>query len=294
MCLISPASPFKGGLYRPCRSDKSPVCLRRNRAGFTLIELAVVILIIGLISAVALPQLMPLLIFSELDGTARKLAYYGSAAVAEAALFGTDLTVYADLDNQEIYTIQITYPKESEEEEDAVNQLGMFSDFRRSGKYSAEQVSEMLAGKTQGNRRQSGDLPEGFDPGKADAQMADQFNVRHRQMIYTRAKNVKQEASFLSEIGPLFDEGFQLSWAEPIEEELSDPILGRIKLPTGVRLESININNEPITRGVAEIKVSNLGLEDPVVLYLRNEDDEYFTVIWNPLTGRGVAQEGRQ
>lgn len=246
----------------------------------------------SIITAVALPQLMPLLVFSELEGQARKLTHYGSAVMAEAALFGSELTVYMDLDEQQVYVTQTIYPSEDEEGEEEVDHMQMFSDFRRSGEYSSEELTEMLAGTSGGNLRASGDLPEEFDPAEADAQMKGHLDSRHHQILYKRAQNVKQDASFLSEIGPLFEEEFALSFAEPYEEELTEPLLERIRLPEGVRLDEVYLNGESMTRGVGEVQVTSLGLEQPVVLFVCNEE-ECFTITWNPLTGRGSMEQGR-
>ena len=84
MTLIFPAMNSRG--HCPPGLLKPGTC---KEVGFTLIELTVTILIIGVIAAVAMPQLVPLLVFSELEGQARKLTHYGSAVMAEAALFGS-------------------------------------------------------------------------------------------------------------------------------------------------------------------------------------------------------------
>lgn len=251
-----------------------------------------VIIIVGVIASVALPQLLPLLIFSELDGEARRLANYGAGAIAEAALFGTDITVHFDLAEQEYYATRLVFP-EAEEEAEAMDHLGMFSSFRSSSDLSPAELSDMLAARAQGDQRLSSDLPAGFDPAEADAQMHDRFSTRFYQLLYKRAENVKHDTGFLSEIGPLFEREFTLSWSEPYEEELTDPILRRYRLPAGVQLADVRVEGSSNTRGTVEIDVSPLGLNYEVLLYLRNDDGDYFTVVWHPLTGRGMAREGR-
>ena len=68
------------------------------RGGFTLIELAVVIVIVAAVAAVAFPRLIPILAYSELEGSARHAAQFGRAALGEAAMLSKELTIRIDLD----------------------------------------------------------------------------------------------------------------------------------------------------------------------------------------------------
>ncbi|HPO13333.1 MAG TPA: prepilin-type N-terminal cleavage/methylation domain-containing protein [Candidatus Hydrogenedentes bacterium] len=266
----------------------------RRAGGFTLIELSVVIFLIALISAIAFPQLAPVIMFTELEGEARHLSNYGRAAIAESTLFRADITVRFDLDNQEYYCIRVVYPEpESDEGEPAEDQMALLSQLRGSGMSTADLGGILSSARMQGDTL---GLPDGFDDEAANRQLSDKFDRFARRVLEERAKNVKQEESLLDEIGPLFDpeDKFSLDLAEPEEQELVDPALQRVLLSPTVRLESVIIDGVAQSRGVAEVKLSPLGLSSEVGFYLVNEDEEYFTVIWDPLTGGTNILDGKQ
>jgi len=268
--------------------------LRRRADGFTLLELSVVIFLIALIAAIAFPQIAPVIMFTELEGEARHLSNYGRAAIAESTLFREDITAYFDLDNQEYYCVRVVYPEpESTEGEPEQDQMGLFSQLKKSGMSSAD-----ISGALAGARSDKGTLglPDGFDDTAANRQLADKFDRFARRVLEERAKNVKQEESILDEIGPLFEskDKFSLDLAEPEEQELADPALQRVILPGNIRIESVIIDGNAQSRGIAEVKLSPLGLSSKVGFHIVNNDEDYFTVIWDPLTGGTNILDGKQ
>jgi prepilin-type N-terminal cleavage/methylation domain-containing protein len=263
---------------------------RAAQAGFTLLELALVVFLIGLVAAMTVPQLMPIIAFSELEGTARHIAGYGRGAMAHSALLRDRVVVRVDLKEQEIYAVHWIIEETEEEKklrEEEPDQLAKLAQLKEKGIRSAEDLDKsMLQGGELGSLLSGDD--GAFDEELAGYQMSDKFNAFSRQALESRAENIKHDESFLEGVGDIFGEEdvFDLDEKEPIEEELGDPILRRTKLREGVTITGVDLDGEHISKGVVEIEFTVLGLAQKAVFYVENEDGDAFTVLWDPVSGR--------
>lgn len=77
-----------------------------SERGFTLIELAIVVLIIAIVTRFALPQLRSLTA-AELTASTRRLANVTHYLYEEAALRGIVLSLYFDFDRQEYWVARV-------------------------------------------------------------------------------------------------------------------------------------------------------------------------------------------
>ena len=298
--MVRTQGPNAGGTSMIHAGAAGALVGRRPARGFTLLELCVVVFIMGLLAAVSFPRLMPVIAFSNLEGAARHLANYGRSVIDYATLQREAVTVRLDLDQQEYYAVHWIDPEteEGEVEGEVEDQLAKLADLRAGG-VSADDLSGMLRGESlEGGSL--GQMPDGFDQELADAQMNDRFARFARRALEERAKNVKHEEGLVEEIGPLFDQEFELEDSEPIEEELFDPILKRVRLKLEdeknpeVWIESVVIDGTSSSRGVAEIVLTSLGLTQKPVFYVANSDCDYYTVVWDPLTGGADVFDGHQ
>ena len=249
---------------------------REPSAGFTLIELMVVCLLIGIIAAVAFPQLMPAITFSRLEGAARHLVGYGRSAVAYCTLMREPITVKFDLETQEYWAVTQIKRSSSlfdDDEEESEKPTG------------PADMLEFLS---------SGEVPDQAELLQNGADLLrERFDEFARRRMETLSNNVEREG-ILDEIGPLFDHEFALDEEEEEYEEVADPLLIRTKLPEGVLIEAIRIGESRHSQGEVQVELSPLGLYSPVVFFLKNEDDDYFTVAWDPISGSAHLREGKE
>jgi len=79
---------------------------RSPQSGFTLIELAIVVLVIAIVARIAIPKLRSVT-GAELTAATRRLANTTRYLYEEAALRGSVLALYFDLDRQEYWVAHI-------------------------------------------------------------------------------------------------------------------------------------------------------------------------------------------
>lgn len=249
-----------------------------HRAGFTLIELAVVLGLIALIVAVAFPHLAPVIAFSNHEGAARHLAGFGRAAIAHCVLMHDRLTIKVDLDKQEYWAVKWVVPEPDDLLKDGGGEEWGSADLINNGRRSSDHAAD-------GEDEES--------PEEQAAAMRDQFNHLARLATESRARNVRHDR-IIDEIGPIFED-YSLETEEDEGEfqEVELPLLLRTRLPDNVVIESMLVGTAKHSGGTVEFEISPLGLPQPVVFYVKDGAGDYYTVTWDAITGGTRLQADR-
>jgi prepilin-type N-terminal cleavage/methylation domain-containing protein len=248
---------------------------KRNN-GFTLIELVIVMGLILLIMSLAMPALMPAFAFSELEGAARHVAAYGRSASAYAGFQSEYIAIKIDLDAGEYWAIQVL---------DTTQQL--FDDEEpETEETEQEALAALVASQAEGG-------VEGIS--EEALQMQEQFERFFRRTVEAQTKNVQHDGRLFGDKAPLFEKDFELREEEDDEDRIiSDILLQKTRLPNDVYFDSVVVGTARHQKGIVEIDVSPLGLTDTVTFYLVSGGDQYFTVVWDPITGSSRMARGKQ
>lgn len=248
--------------------------------GFTLIELIVVVAIMAMIMAVALPNLAPLIAFSGHDGAARRLAIYGDTVNQFVVLRRAPATVKIDLDAQMYWTEIAPAPDPSEteidpEDEDALIRVD-----------DLEAFEKMQSG--MGSGGSGGESSKGEQYGRS---LRHELDLRARRMLIALAGQVDTDTEgLLDSVGPLFEDEFSLenTLGQKAPEEVLLPELARTRLPDGVTIDSVTIGEAVYSGGVVEIELTALGLDAIVQFDVVNDEGDALRVSWDPVTGGGI------
>ncbi len=270
--------------------------------GFTLVEMLLVMMVIALMAAISVPQLMPTILLSRLDGAARHVAGYGRAAMAQATLMRETIIVKLDLTNQEYWAVRRVEKAASifdEESKDGKNKAATDKKKKKRRDTSRKQTGGNDGRNDDflnllGYGRSEKDSVTSDENGMTEADlMRNKFDRFVQTQMLARSKQVKR-GGILDEIGPLFDKKFSLEDEKETEEEVTDPLLSRTSLPDGVVIESVHVGGASYTKGEVTIEITALGLSQQVTFYLKGEDESYYTVFWDPITGNVHIEKGKK
>ncbi len=251
----------------------------------------VVLGIVGLIAAIVLPQLAPAISMAGHEGAARRIAGFGRTAIARGQLLHERMTVKFDLKNQEYWCERWPDP------EKLADDAKRAQDPDIAGKEPISPLEALDLAKA-ANDPES-DFARG-DLDKLDAatnEMYSRFDRMSRQAAIVQAGRVHHAMSVLDEVDPLFERGFSLDdriKEEDLEpEEISEPLLSRVRMPREMSIESVTVGGERHSGGLVEVDITPFGLEEAVIIEVANDEGEYYTVDWDPTTGGTRLTEGR-
>lgn len=271
-----------------------------------------VIAIIGLATALVLPQFMPAIAYGSLEGSARHLANFGRAAVNRAAFAHERYTFHCDVATGQYWLVrwkEVVPERKKDKDEGLFKKESLFSRSSGTGSsrsgyggsggerttfFNQELASTLFSQSPSLEALVTQDAPEGFD--EQALEMQERFDRFSRLSLMTRARNVNQEGIF-DEMGPLFEKKFTLSVHDEDEdqsEEETDPLLSRTYLPEGVVIESVRVGNSDRSKGTAEVEITPLGFTEPVTFVLRNTDGDRYTVVWDAITGGAHLYSGKR
>lgn len=252
---------------------------RRGPSGFTLIELVFVVGLIVVVLAIAMPRLMPVFAFSQLEGAARHLANYGRSVVAYSAFSQEPVTFRFDFATGEYFVLRWV-----EKEEESIFEGSDLAVENTPFELNAETALQLA--------NQQGLTPE--DRAAQTSEFERQLDLAFRKSLEARAKNVPREG-MLSEIDPLAEFDFSLDEEEEEpREELVTSTLNRTPLPEGVSMKAIRVGGEEFSEGSVDVEITPVGLTEEVTFILQGSDGDTYSIAWDPITGGAHLSQGEE
>lgn len=256
------------------------------RAGFTLVELMVVVVLISMMAMVAAPRLLPILTLTEHENEARHLVGYGRAAMAHAVLKREAIVVHIDLDRQEYWTTLAMRSAESSDlsTRTSVNlssygrrlndDLDEFDTLEDDDEWMPDNKEDLARAASEINhaarQKELGDrIEQEPEFTKEDDQkkilerqqddMEESFAIMNQNTLFARAKRIKHDhESFRNEDNEplavrLRREEREREEAEALEEQgeaqpLNDPLLQRHVLIETVEIIAVYLGDEKFER----------------------------------------------
>jgi len=227
--------------------DRSP---RHKPAGFTLIELMVVILLMAMLASVAVPRLLPLITLTEHQNEARHLVSYGRAAMAHAALAHENIVVRIDLDMQEYWAE--AQPDVYEEPED-VDADAEDDDWIPEDRYELQQASQTILMGDDAEQEYGDEEDRGKVLDRQKELMEKNFTSMARNSLFARARRVRHDEDALFGDDSLFGVDEEMDFDDEAgTNAVGSMLLANHRVIESVLIESVRLGEEVYTEETSE------------------------------------------